>query len=380
MGEAVHIEPVTSKRALKGVVKFPFELYHGDPYWVPPLIGERIKHLDPNHNPFFEHADMQVFAAIRDGELVGTIAAIDDEMHPRIWNEPVGFFGLFEVIEDYDVAQQLFSAARRWLANRGRKIMRGPMNLNINDECGMLIEGFEGRPVIMMPYNKKYYPEFLERHGFRKAKDLYAYRVEVYEFGPKVKGLPERLSRLAQIAQDRYKVQIRPLDLRHISQELDLIKPIHRKAWSQNWGALPMTDAEYDYLAESLRQIVDPDMSYLAFIDGEPVGCFLVLPDYYEVLHHLNGHLFPVGWAKLLWYQRRIKGLRILIMGVLEEHRLKGVEALFYREACRVAYPKGYRWAEMSWILEDNYKVIRGIERMGGVKYRTYRIYDIPTA
>ena len=375
----IHIEPVKTKRELKDFILFPFRLYRSDPLWVPPLIGERINHYDPHHNPFFEHAEMQMFRAVRDGETVGTIAAIDDRLHPQVWNESVGFFGLFEVIDDHEVAERLFAAAREWLAARGREVMRGPMNLNINDEVGLLIDGWDGTPVVMMTYNPRYYQPLLEDCGFEKAKDLNAYKVDLVSFGPNLENLPERVSRVAAIARDRYHVQIREVDLSHLEEELELLKPIHREAWSENWGALPMSDAEFSYLAKNLRPVIDPELSYLAFMDGRPVGCFVTLPDYCQVAHHLNGRLFPFGWAKFLWYQRKITGIRVLIMGVLKEHRLKGIEALFYQEACRVAIRKGYQWAEMSWILEDNYKVSRGIEMMGAKRYRTYRIYDIPT-
>jgi len=375
----VRIEPVTSHKDLRAFIMFPFELYRSDKYWVPPLISERFKHFDPHHNPFYEHAQVQLFRAVRGNKTVGTIAAIDDQMHPKIWNEPVGFFGEFDVVEDYEVAAALFTAARDWLASRGREIMRGPMNMNINEEIGLLIEGFDGPPVIMMTYNPPYYQTFMERYGFVKAKDLYAYKTEIRRDVSNTVILPERVTRAARIAQERHHVQMRRLDMKRFWEEVELIKPVYRKAWAKNWGAIPMTDAEFTYLANNLRQIADPDLVYLALIDGQPVGCFVALPDYNQVAYHLNGRLFPVGWIKLLWYKRKIDGIRVLIMGVLEEHRLKGIEALFYQEAARVAAPKGYKWVEMSWILEDNYNVRRGIEMLGGKIYRRYRLYDLPT-
>lgn len=376
---ALSIQPVTNRRELRAFIKFPFRLYRHDPYWVPPLIAERFKHFDPHHNPFFEHAEVQLFRAVRDGETVGTIAAIDDEMHIKVWNESVGFWGEFECIEDYEVATHLFSAAREWLRARGRELMRGPMNMNINDECGLLVDGFDGMPVIMMTYNPRYYVGFCERFGMCKAKDLHAYKANIGEFGPNLENMPERVKRVARIARDRFKVTFRTLDMSRFDEDVELVKPIHREAWSKNWGAWPMSDAEYDKLAADLRQVIDPELCYLAFIGDECIGCFVAPPDYNQVACHLNGRLLPFGWIKYLWYKRKINGLRVLIMGVLEEHRLKGVESFFYEQACRVAIKRGYEWAEMSWILEDNYKVSRGIEMMGGVVYRTYRIYDAPT-
>jgi GNAT superfamily N-acetyltransferase len=376
MAATVLIREATSRADIKKVATFPLSLYRGDPNYVPPLMGDRVKHLSPEHNPYFEHAQMQLFLAERDGTVVGTIAAIADPVHQETWNEPVGFFGVFESIEDDDVARALLDAAAKWLAARGLTVMRGPMNLNINDECAMLIDGFDGPPVVMMPYNKRYYPGMLERYGFVKAKDLYAFDVKLYEFGPNVEGLPARLARFAEIAQQRYHVQVRPLDMKHLERDVELLKPVHREAWAKNWGALPMTDREYGYLLQQLKSVVDPNLTYLAFIGDEMVGVFLSLPDVNQILPYAKGNLWPFGWAKLLLHQREINTLRVLIMGVKEEHRLKGIEALFYKMACETAFAKGYRKAEMSWILEDNYKVIRGIEGMGGEIYRTYRVYD----
>lgn len=231
----------------------------------------------------------------------------------------------------------------------------------------------------MMPYNPPYYQALLERYGLVKAKDLYAYKVDVSSYGPNLEHLPERVSRVARIARERYGVQLRHLDFDRFEEEVERVKRIYREAWEKNWGAVPMTDAEFTSLANDLRQIADQELVYLAYINEQAIGCFVALPDYNQVARHLNGRLFPTGWAKFLWYRRKINGFRALIMGVLEEHRLKGVESLFYQEACRVAIRKGYEWAEMSWILEDNYRVIRGTETMGGKVYRTYRLYDLPT-
>jgi len=371
----LRIEPVTSRRELKDLIKFPFKLYRDSPYWVPPLISERMEHFS-DHNPFFEHAEMQMFRARRDGQTVGTIAAIDDPTHEQVWGENIGFFGVFECIEDYAVAKALLDAASDWLAKRGREAMRGPANLNVNDEYGLLVDGFDGMPVIMMPYNWPYYADLLERYGMAKAKDIYAYKANIAGANPDMAELPERVLRVADLARDRYKVTMRHIDLKQIARETELLRPIYRAAWAKNWGALPVTDAEFDYLVKQLKQVADPELTYLAFIDDKPVGCFVALPDYCQVAKHLNGRLLPFGWAKYLWYKRKITGIRVPIMGVLEEHRLKGIEALFYKEGFGNAVRKGYKWAESSWILEDNYKVRRGIEMMGGHIYRTYRLYQ----
>ncbi|MEN6478723.1 MAG: N-acetyltransferase [Anaerolineales bacterium] len=379
MASNVIIEPVCTKKELRDFVMFPYRVYRNDPNWVAPLISDRMKHFDPQENPFFEHAAIQLFRARRDGQTVGTIAAIDDEAHKATWNEPVGFFGAFEVLHDYEAAAALFDAARTWLAARGIETMRGPFDLNVNDEIGLLVEGRDGPPVVMMTYCPAYYQEFIEAYGMTKAKDVLAFKIQLSQFGPNGEGLPERVSRTARVATERYRVTMRKIDFAHLDRELEQIRMIYRAAWAKNWGAVPVTDAEFDHLANGLKQIADRDLSYLAFIDDQPVGVFVALPDYCQPLHHMNGRMLPFGWISFLRYRRKIDGFRVLIMGVLEEHRLKGVEALFYKAACEAAVRKGYKWTELSWILEDNYKMIRGIEAMGGEVYRRYRIYDVPT-
>jgi len=372
----IHIQRVTTPRELEDFIRFQFRLYRNDPYWVPPLLSERRDHFSPAKNPFFEHAAMQLFVAKRGDETVGRIAAIDDQIHPQMWDENIGFFGEFEAIDDQAVAQALVDAAANWLAKRGRGAMRGPMNLNINDECALLVDGFDGPPVIMMPYNPPYYATLLECCGLQKIKDLYAYKVDIRSFGPNMENLPERVKRVARIAQERHGISVRHFDLKRLHEEVELIKPIYRQAWSRNWGAVPMTDAEFDHLAENLAMIADEELCYIAFHQGQAIGCSVTLPDLNQVAAKMKGRLFPFGWFHFVFGRRKIKGLRVLIMGVLEEYRLKGVESLFYLETCRAAVRKGFEWAEMSWILEDNYNVRRGIEMMGGEIYRTYRFYE----
>ncbi|MCE5258440.1 MAG: N-acetyltransferase [Chloroflexi bacterium] len=374
----VTIEPVTTHAQVRSFIMFPFELYRSDPNWVPPLINERFKHFDPKRNPFYEYASTQLYLAKRDGKLVGTIAAIDNPKHQEVWGENIGFWGEFETINDNEVSSALFDAARAWLRSRGREVMRGPMNMNINEEIGLLIEGYDGPPVLMMTYNPPYYQDLIERYGFAKAKDVYAFKIDLDYLGPHMENLPAQVMGAAAIAESRYHVRIRHLNPKEFDKEVELIKPIYRKAWQANWGALPMTDAEFGVLAENLKTMADWDVTYLAFIDDEPIGAFIAVPDFCQVALHLGGRLLPFGWINYLRYKPRIKGMRVLIMGVLEEHRLKGVEALFYREGFKQALSKGIEWGEMSWILEDNYKVMRGVEKVGGKKYRSYRLYDLP--
>ena len=258
---------------------FPFRLCASDPNWVPPLISDRVKHFDPYHHPFFEHAEVQLFRAVRDGVTVGTIAAIADEVHPRVWNEPVGFFGEFEVIEGYAVAAKLFAAAREWLAQRGLRVMRGPMNLSINDECSLLIDGFDGPPVIMMTYNPRYYPSFFERYGFVKAKDFYAYRLDIASYGPNLEYLPEQVRRVARIARERFGVTMRHVDMKNFDTRRGAHHAHSPRGMVAELGRLADVRRRVPPPGGESPQGRRPELTYLAFIGDEPIGCFVALPD-----------------------------------------------------------------------------------------------------
>ena len=374
--ENVIIEPVTDRRALKDFIRFPFRLYKDDPYWVPPLLMDRKQHFNLKKNPFYEHAHVQLFRALADGETVGVIAAIVNDMHIKTWKENIGFFGEFECVNDQNVANALFSAAGNWLAEQGMDAMRGPASMDVNDILGLLIDGEPGQPVILMAYNPPYYEQLYETYGLTKSKDVYAYYADLEEYGEELEGVPEKVHQVAEIARQRFNVTIEHVSKANFDEKIAEIKPIYQHAWEKNWGELPMTDAEFNNLANTLKMFYQPELTYVAYIDGKAVGVFVGLPDFNQVLNHMNGRIVPFGWAKLLWYKPRINGMRILIMGVLEEYRLKGIEAVFYEEGARYGRSLGMRHIECSWILEDNYRVRRSIEMMGARIYRTYRIYD----
>lgn len=371
------IKKVEDEQDLMEFIKFPWRVYRDDPYWVPPLISERKDFLDPQKNPFFEHSEVELFLAQRDGETVGTIAAIINDNHNAFHEEKAGFFGLFEVIEDYAVADGLLTTARDWVKAKGMDVIRGPMNMSINDECGLLVDGFDSSPVVMMTYNPRYYVNLIERFGFVKAKDLYAYIVSTDIFNSKIENIPSKFLRVAEIAQKRAGVRVRKINMKDFDAEVEKAKVVYNSAWEKNWGAVPMTDAEFDHLAHGLKQFLDPDLLLLAEVDDRPVGIFVGLPDVNQPLLHVNGRLFPFGWIKYLWYRRKIDILRGLIMGVIAEYRERGVDALMYVEAAKEAFRKGYKRCEMSWILEDNVMMNRIIQRIGGEVYKTYRIYEM---
>jgi len=371
------IRKVEGKKDLMQFIKFPWRVYRDDPYWVPPLISERKAFLDPRRNPFFEHSEVDLFLAQKGNETLGTIAAIINHNHNAFHEERAGFFGLFEVIEDYAVAKGLLATARDWVKAKGMDVIRGPMNMSINDECGLLIDGFDSSPVVLMTYNPRYYVDFIERFGFVKAKDLYAYIISTDIFNSKLENLPPRLLRVAEAARKRTGVRVRKVDMKNFDAEVEKARIIYNSAWEKNWGAVPMTDAEFEHLAYGLKQFLDPDLLLLAEVDDKPVGIFVGLPDVNQPLLHMNGRLFPFGWIKYLWYRRKIDTFRGLIMGVIEEYREKGIDALMYVEAAKAAFRKGYKRCEMSWILEDNVMMNRIVQRLGGRIYKTYRIYEM---
>ncbi|MFQ6016432.1 MAG: GNAT family N-acetyltransferase [Anaerolineae bacterium] len=380
----LQLKEVETRHELLEFITFPWRVYQDDPYWVPPLISERKAFLDPQKNPFFVHAEVALFLARRNGETVGTIAAIINDNHNTFHEEKAGFFGLFEVLDDYAVAEQLLARARDWVRGRGMEVIRGPMNMSTNDECGLLIDGFDSSPVVLMTYNPRYYVDFIERFGFVKAMDLYAYTLDTAVYERRADKLPAKLLRVAEMVRKKQKIHIRKVDFSHFDEEVARVKEVYNSAWEKNWGFVPLTDAEIDRLAANLKQFLDQDMVFFAEIEGRPVGFSLPLPDVNQPLrlaYPRPGE--PELWTllKLVWHwkiRRRIDTLRIFALGVIEEYRGQGVDALLYVETARKAFEKGYVRAEMSWILENNVMMRRAIERLGGTIYKTYRIYEMP--
>ncbi len=370
--EFVNIEEVTGSASKKEFISFPWKVYRGNPCWVPPLKSELKSLLSEKTNPFFQHAEVACFLARKNGETVGRIAAIIDRNHGKTDNETVGFFGYFECLPDFSVARELLDTAARWLKERDIGIMQGPVNLSTNNECGFLLEGFDSPPMIMMTYTPAYYLDYMERCGLTKARDLYAYISVIRDVAAGV-----RLERLASAVQTRVPgLTVRPANMKQFQHELEAIKEIYNSAWSHNWGFVPMTDEETEFMAKRLKPLIVPELLIMAAVNGKPAAFFMAVPDYNQVLGKLDGRLGPVGVLKALWYSRKISDIRILTMGVKKEYRKKGIEGLLYLEAFKAAVKKGYKRAEMSWILEDNILMQRGCELMGGKLYKKYRIYE----
>jgi GNAT superfamily N-acetyltransferase len=331
--------------------------------------------LSRSRNPFFDHAEAEYFLAERDGAVVGRIAAISNRLHNETHGDRVGFFGFFECIDDQEVADALLEAAAAWCRDHGHDVLRGPASFSVNDECGLLVDGFDFPPALMMPHNPRYYVDLIERGGFTKARNLLVYqggREDVYV------PVPERLARGTELIRQRLGITIRALDIRHFDQEVGRIKEIYNSAWERNWGFVPMTEREIDHLAEQFKPVVIPDFVPVAEKDGRIIGFGIALPDLNVVFRkNRSGWLLPV-LPRLLWSlkMRKIRRARILLLGVIPEYRGKAVDAMLYHWIWTRAEKLGFRWGEAGWILEDNTAMNAGLEKMTFRVYKTYRLYD----
>lgn len=368
----ITISIVRSKKDIMRFIKFQWQIYKDYPYWVPPLLMDRKKLLDKEKNPFYKHAETELYLAERNGKIVGRIAAIKNDLHNKYHNDKVGFFGFFECINDQQVANKLFDTAKAWLKEKGLTEMRGPANPSSNDEYGMLIEGFDDEPRLLMTYNPPYYLTLCDNYGFKKAKDLYAYKLE----SDKVLS-SEKLKRVAEIARQRSRLQISQLNMKNFKAELDKVKFVYNKAWAPNYGFIPMTDEEIDWMANDLKPLVEPSLVLFGEIDNKLVGFALVMLDYNFIFKKMNGKLFPFGFIKLLTQKRKIPWSRIITLGVIPEFQKKGLDAVFYWEIVNRARKIGILLGEASWILEDNEMMNRGAQVMNAELYKKYRIYEI---
>ncbi|MGH7719716.1 MAG: GNAT family N-acetyltransferase [Gemmatimonadaceae bacterium] len=368
---AIGVSPVRTARERSEFIELPFRLYRADPYWVPPLRRDVAHLLDARRHPFYQHATAELFLAREGTRAVGRIAAIRNDLHLTHHAEPVGFFGFFETERDPAITHALLDAAGGWLAERGLSVMRGPANPSLNEECGLLVQGFDSSPVVMMPYNPPWYADLLEGAGFEKAKDLVAYFL-----GHDTP--PERLVHASELLARRHRITIRPLDMKRFWQDVERVRDLYNAAWEQNWGFVPMTDAEFTHLAKQMKTVVDPSLVAFAEVDGELAGFAMALPDLNRALRHMRGRLFPFGWAKALWHSRGIDTLRVLTLGVLEKYRRTGAAEMLYLYLMRTAPRRGITKGEFSWILEDNLPMRTALEKLGASAYKTYRLYDRP--
>ncbi len=374
LNTTLRIEPVATEAQLKQFINLPWKLYQSDPNWVPPLRLELKERLSPKKNPFFKHARWQAWIAWRDEHPVGRISAQIDELFQQHHPEPVGYFGMPEAEDDPEILAALLSTAEDWLRQQGIGIVRGPFNLSINEECGLLIEGFDTPPSIMMGHARSYYGQHIETAGYSKVQDLLAYTIAPDFEAPRI------MTKLAEQAAKG--VTIRPLRRKAMAEELEILRDLFNDAWSQNWGFVPFTKAEFKAVGKMLTMLVDDDFIQIAEIDQRPVAMITAFPNINEVIKDLNGRLLPFGWLKLLWRLkvRYPKSARVALMGVRQEFqhtKLGPALAFLVVDAVRKGLiRRGIREVEMSWILEQNKGMRNIIETVGGKVYKRYRIYE----
>jgi len=368
----LRIERVEGQRALKEFICLPWSLYKEDPVWVPPLLIERRMHLS-SKNPYFEHATYCSWIAYRDGQAVGRICAQIDQLHLDRYQDATGFFGMLEAEDHSETFKALMDTAETWLRDQGMQRVWGPFNLSINQEIGMLVEGFDTSPSLMMGHARPYYGMRIEESGYKKVKDVLAYEIDAH-FEPSA-----AMKTITKRAQDR--VSTRPLRKSQFKKELEIIQDIYNDAWSQNWGFVPFTQKEFDSMGNDLKLLVNEELVRIAYVDGEPVAFMAVLPNLNEIIRDLNGRLLPFGWLKMVW-RLKVKypqTARIPLMGVRRRYHdsLLGA-ALAYmliRDVIRPGLKLGIKKVELSWILEDNARMRSIIENISGRVYKTYRIY-----
>ena len=372
MSQAIEIKPVNTSKEMMTFIKFPWKVYQNDPHWVPPLLMDRKKFLNREKNPFFQRNPSEFYLAYRNGKVVGRVAAIINHEHNKFHKDKMGFFGFLEAVNDREVFAALLDTAKAWLKEKGYGKMMGPMNPSTNDEAGLLIDGFDSPPYFMMTHNPPYYAEHLDALGYQKAKDLYAYYID-----ENMVHLGKKLERVSRGIREKFPVNIRPVNMKNFREELNLVREIYNDAWAPNWGFVPMTPDEFDYVANDFKQIIDPEVVLIGEFKGEAVGFLLGMPDYNRVFKKIpNGRLLPFGIFTFLTNRKKIDSMRVITLGIKREYQPYGLGALFYMEIVQRGLAKGYKSAEMSWVLEDNEQMNKAAQLLGGKVHKTYRIYE----
>lgn len=376
------LKRVESKKDWDEFIGLPWMIYQGNEHWVPPLRIAVRDTLDVTKNPFFKHASMYAIIAQRDGKTVGRLIGVIDDNHNRHHDEKTAFFGFYECIDDQQLSDAMFEDVEKWARERGMTMMRGPMNPSTNHECGLLVEGFNDSPNVMMTYNPPYYAKLLEKRGYAKAKDLFAYDID----GRKVK-FSDKLMAQAEKLKAGGRVTFRGINVKDFDREVERILEIYNDAWEKNWGFVPMEPEEFRHMAKDMKMIMDPNLLLVAEVMGEPAAFALTLPDVNQAMKKIhNGKLLPTGLLKLLWNtkgpgrRKTINRCRILTLGIKKKYREMGIGPLLYAEYLKRGPQNGYPVGEASWILEDNIPMNRALEHMCGQRTKVYRIYDRPIA
>jgi GNAT superfamily N-acetyltransferase len=374
---AIQIKAVESKADWNAFIDLPWSIYKGDPMWVPPLKIAVKDLLNTTKNPFFKHAYMHPVIAMDGGKCVGRIIGIIDDTHNEYHKEKIAFFGFYESIDNQALATALLDEVARWAKAKGMTQVRGPVNPSTNHECGLLVEGFQDPPQVMMTYNPPYYAKLFEHWGLKKSKDLLAFNIS-----NKAK-FSERLVAHAAKIKEKGRVTFRPVNMKKFDEEVELILDIYNDAWEKNWGFVPASPEEFRHMAKDMKTIVDPSLILIAEVNGETAGFSLALPDVNQAIAKVkDGKLFPTGLVKLLWHtkgpfrKKTINRCRVLTLGIKQKYREVGIGPLLYLEYLRLAPLGGYAYGEASWILEDNIPMNKALTNMAGERSKVYRLYD----
>ena len=369
----ITVSQVVSRKDRDAFIKFPWQIYRDDPAWVPPLLIERKAFLDRKRHPFYKHGDATLFLAKDNREIVGRIMASDDPNYNSLHQSNVGCFGLFDCIDNCEVAEALFRAAGEWVRAKGRDEIMGPIDYSTNYVCGLLIDGFQHPPTLLTAHNPPYYADLIERCGFTKAKDWYAW------WFSEAPASAKRLREIASARAEKQGVHIRPVNLKDMVGEARRIRAVYNQAWEKNWGFVPFTEAEFEHMAKEMKPLLIPPATLIAEIGNEPVGFVIGVPDINVALRHINGRLttfgLPIGLLKLLYYRTKIRTGRLVALGVVEKYRRCGIAEMLVLQVMDEAFKRGFT-GELSMTLEDNVMVNRFIEAMGAARYKTYRIYQ----
>lgn len=368
----LEIKPVTTARERSAFIKMPWLLYEDDPHWVPPLIADQKEFLDPGKGVFFQHGEARLWIAYRGSRPVGRISAQVNHRHDELYDDAKGFFGFFECADDQQAATALFETAETYLREKKRKLVEGPFNFSIYDEIGVLIDGFDTDPYVLNLHNPPYYQKLIEAAGYDKSVDWYAFRA--------TRGMdsavPPKLLKLRDRIVKRRGITIRNMDPKHFDDEAAMVKKVFDQAWDRNWGHVPMTDAEFARVSDAIKRLIIPELSFFAMVKGEVAGFALSLYDANVIAKQINGRLFPFGFIKFLSQMKKIDRFRLILLGVLEEHRNRGYEIVFITNVIEQAHKMHFNEAEMSLIVENNDPMLRSLEHLPVERYKTYRIFQ----
>ena len=375
---SVEIRQVTGRRDLRAFVRFPWQVYKGDPNWVPPLIGDQMRYLDPSTGPFHRHADVALYLARCGRVVVGRVVAFLKHQETEQEEGALeGGFGFFEAVDEYPVVEALLDAACDWLRVRGASLVCGPTNLSENESPGILIGGADCPPVMLEAHNPPYYKDLLERYGMEKDRDLYAWRANREQIGEELSNIPPELARVAEVARRVANVTIRKIQMAEWEQEIETARQLFNVTLSHLADHVDFSEEDFRRLANGMRPFLDPDLVLFAEADGQCVGFCVAVPDVNQVLIHLDGRLLPFGWLKIKRLIRQIDVVSFKLMGVLSEYRRRGIDALLYMEAIKEVYEKGYAWLDGSLTSELNPTINLIAGRLGAERYKQYRMYQM---